>query len=83
MKKWLILIALLFLSGVAYSSYIFNPGTGGPTTLTDANGCIWNIGNSIDTNGIVSTTLVSCPSRPSTGPCSGQPVGLLLALTCP
>lgn len=85
MKKLLILLALLFFCGVSEASYIFNPGSGGggPTTLTDSNGCIWSIGSTIDTSGVVSVTLLSCPSVATPTACSGQPIGLLMALTCP
>lgn len=84
MKKLFILIALLFVCGAVYASYIFNPTGGGPTTLTDTNGCIWRVGNTISTGGVVSVTLLSCPAAPpSPTSCHGQSIGLLLAITCP
>lgn len=81
MKRILLILIIVFLSKCIYASYIFNPG-GGSTTLTDANGCVWLIGSTIDINGIVSTTLVSCPTTPRK--CTtGMSTGLLLAVTCP
>lgn len=82
MKKIVIIASLLFFSAYVYASFIYNPGTGGgPATLTDSNGCIWAIGNTISTSGAVSVTLLSCPSagRPCT---TGMSLGLLLAITC-
>lgn len=65
MKTILLLILSLvgLMSLTAEASHIFNPG--GSSTLTDANGCIWAIGNTIDTSGVVSTTLISCPGASS------------------
>lgn len=83
MKKVILIIGALLLCEMAYASYIFNPGTGGgPSTLTDSNGCIWQIGSTISTGGVVSVTLLSCPAA-SRGCTNGMPLGLLLSITCP
>lgn len=82
MKKLSLILFLLLFSGFLYASYIFNPGAGSSSFLTDANGCVWQVGNTVSTGGVVPTTLISCPQRGR--PCtSGMPLGLLMAITCP
>jgi hypothetical protein len=83
MKKLVLAIIFLFLCKLAFASYIFNPGTGGgPSTLTDSNGCVWQIGNTVTTGGVIASTLISCPGISTPSTCTpGHPIGLLLALT--
>lgn len=77
-----IISILILIASKSFGSFIYNPGTGGPTTLTDANGCVWLLGSTIDTSGVVAVTLVSCPSQ-GRGCTTGMSLGLLLSITCP
>lgn len=79
----LVIILQVFFCKELEASYIFNRG-GGATTLIDDNGCVWRIGSTISTGGIVSVTLISCPFVPTQVRCRpGEPIGLLAAITCP
>lgn len=80
MNRFAIVIFLVFTSlGIAFASYIIN-GTGGgiPTILTDSSGCKWQLFPSINTSGVVTTSLISCP-----GSSSGQCMGMLCGVTYP
>lgn len=59
--------------------------SGSSFRTSDASNCLWDI--TVNITGNLVTTLVSCPIPPSIPvklPCNvGEPIGLLIGLTCP